>query len=71
VYCLNLRSRPPNLVLEIADNGSGIADAEAASKEGFGFSSMRTRAENIGAKLQVRTAAGRGTTVVVHAPMNF
>ncbi|MBV8413630.1 MAG: GAF domain-containing protein [Verrucomicrobia bacterium] len=71
VINVNLRSRPPNLVLEIADNGSGIADAEAASKEGFGFSNMRARAENIGAKLEVRTAAGRGTTVAVHVPLNF
>jgi signal transduction histidine kinase len=68
---VNLRSHPRNLVLEVTDNGSGIADAEAASKEGFGFSNMRARAENIGAKLEVRTAAGRGTTVIVQVPMNF
>jgi GAF domain-containing protein len=68
---VNLRSHLRNLVLEVTDNGSGIADAEAASKEGFGFSNMRARAENIGAKLEVRTAAGRGTTVIVQVPMNF
>lgn len=71
VINVSLRSHPPNVVLEVADNGSGIVDAEAASKEGFGFSNMRARAENIGAKLEVRTAAARGTTVVVRAPMNF
>jgi len=38
----------PNLVLEITDNGSGIADSQAASREGWGFSNLRARAENIG-----------------------
>ena len=71
VINVNLRSHPPNLVLEVTDNGSGIADARAASTEGFGFSNMRARAENIGAQLEVRTAAGRGTTIVVRVPMHF
>ena len=71
VIGVNLRCEPPNLVLEVTDNGSGIADSQAASREGFGFSSMRARAENIGAQLNVRTASGRGTTIVVQVAMNF
>jgi signal transduction histidine kinase len=71
VISVNLRCHPPKLVLEVTDNGSGIADSQAASREGFGFSNMRTRAENIGAQLEVRSEAGRGTTIVVHVPMNF
>ena len=45
VISVNLRCNPPNLVLEVTDNGSGIADSQAASKEGFGFSNMRARAD--------------------------
>ena len=71
VISVNLRCNLPNLVLEITDNGSGIADSQAASREGFGFSNMRVRAENIGAQLEVRSEAGRGTTIVVQVPMNF
>jgi signal transduction histidine kinase len=71
VISVNLRCHPPKLVLEVTDNGSGIADSQAASREGFGFSNMRARAENIGAQLEVRSEAGRGTTIVVHVPMNF
>src|SRR5258707_2498973 len=71
VISVNLRCHPPKLVLEVTDNGSGIADSQAASREGFGFSNMRARAENIGAQLEVRSEAGRGTTIVVHLPMNF
>ena len=71
VVSVHLRCHPPKLVLEVTDNGSGIADSQAASREGFGFSNMRARAENIGAQLEVRSEAGRGTTIVVHVPMNF
>jgi signal transduction histidine kinase len=71
VISVNLRCEPPNLVLEVTDNGSGIADSQAASREGLGFSNMRARAENMGAQLKVSTGSGRGTTIVVHVPMNF
>jgi signal transduction histidine kinase len=70
VISIHLRCQPPDLVLEVTDNGSGIADSQAAGKEGFGFSNMRARAEKIGARLEVRTAPDRGTTIVVHLPMN-
>jgi len=71
VISVNLRCNPPDIVLEVIDNGSGMADSPAASREGLGFSNMRARAENIGAQLKVRTAPGRGTTIVVQVPMNF
>jgi predicted ATPase/signal transduction histidine kinase len=69
VVGVNIRCHPPNLVLEVTDNGSGMADAQAASKEGFGFSNMRARADNIGAHLEIRSAVGSGTTIVVHLPL--
>ena len=69
VINVNLRYHPPDMMLEVIDNGSGIADSEAASKEGFGFSNMRSRADNIGAQLEVRTARNRGTSIIVHAPV--
>jgi PAS domain S-box-containing protein len=71
VVSVHLRCHPPNLVLEVVDNGSGIDDPQAAGKEGFGFSNMRARAAQIGAQLEVRTAEGRGTTIAVRVPMNF
>jgi nitrate/nitrite-specific signal transduction histidine kinase len=71
VISVNLRCKPPDIILEVTDNGSVIADSQAASREGLGFSNMRGRAENIGAQLKVQTASGRGTTIAVHVPMNF
>ncbi|HYY31440.1 MAG TPA: GAF domain-containing protein [Chthoniobacterales bacterium] len=57
------------IVLEVTDNGYGIADTQAAYKEGFGLSSMHARAAQVGAQLDVRTSPGRGTSVVVRLPL--
>ena len=65
---VSLRRNPPNLVLKIRDNGSGIADSRS-SGEGFGFGNMRARAKNIGAELDIRSSAGSGTSVVVRLPI--
>jgi PAS domain S-box-containing protein len=64
----SLRWNPPNLVLKIKDNGSGIAGGRS-SGGGFGFANMRSRAKNIGAELEIRSTAGSGTTVVVRLPI--
>jgi signal transduction histidine kinase len=64
VISVSLRRNPPNLVLKISDNGSGIADGRS-SGEGFGFANMQARAKNIGAELDIRSTAGGGTSVVV------
>jgi signal transduction histidine kinase len=58
------------LVLEVADNGSGIANPQAACREGFGLSNMQARAKNLGAQLDVRTSAGRGSSIVVRMPIS-
>jgi signal transduction histidine kinase len=68
VISVSLRCDLPNLVLEVTDNGSGIANAEGACREGFGLSNMQARAANLGAQFEVRTAADRGTSIVVRLP---
>jgi signal transduction histidine kinase len=70
VLSVNLRGEPPDLVLEVTDNGSGIAEPHLASAEGFGLSNMRARAEHLGAQFEVQTAAGRGTRIVVRLPLH-
>jgi PAS domain S-box-containing protein len=68
VISVSLRQSPPNLVLKIRDNGSGITK-DRSSSEGLGFANMRARAKNIGAELDVRSRAGSGTSVVVRLPI--
>jgi signal transduction histidine kinase len=70
VISVDVRWEPPNVVLEITDNGSGIANPQLASRGGFGLSNMRARAGKLGAQFDVRTAASRGTSIVVLLPIN-
>jgi signal transduction histidine kinase len=55
--------------LEIADDGIGFdpeaVAAEAASSDSFGLRAMRERVAQLGGGLQVRSAPGEGTSVVV------
>jgi signal transduction histidine kinase len=69
VISVSVRGEAPNLVIEVTDNGSGIAEPQLASGDGFGLSSMRARAENLGAQFDVRTAGGRGTSIIVRLPL--
>jgi signal transduction histidine kinase len=68
VISVHLRCKPPDLILEVIDNGSSRDESQAASREGFGLSKIRARAGKIGALLEVRTAGGRGTAIVVRVP---
>src|ERR1700732_1179646 len=56
VISVHSRCQPHNHVLEATDKGSGMADSQAASREGFGLSNMQTRAEHLGAQLDIRTS---------------
>ncbi len=58
------------MVLEVTDNGMGMP-AEPAGKFGRGLRNMHTRAQQIGAVLDVRARADglRGTTVLLTLPL--
>jgi signal transduction histidine kinase len=68
VISVRISYNPPNLVLEVTDDGTGIADPQEACREGFGLSNMQARAEKLGAQFEVRTAADRGTSIIVRLP---
>jgi signal transduction histidine kinase len=61
----------PNLVLQVKDNGSGISRVPLDKNEGFGLNNMRARASQIGAKMEIQTAAGQGTTLTVAVPITL
>ncbi len=54
--------------LSVADNGRGF-DQTAARPRSFGLAAMRERAVLIGAELQIASAPGDGTRVLVTAPL--
>ena len=69
VVSVTLRWEPPNLILQVKDNGSGISSASLEKSEGFGLRNMRTRASQIDGKLDIQTAAGHGTSIVLTVPI--
>jgi PAS domain S-box-containing protein len=70
VVSVTLRWESPNLMLQVKDNGSGISSASLAKSEGFGLRNMRTRASQIDGKLDIHTAAGHGTSIVLTVPID-
>jgi signal transduction histidine kinase len=74
---VSVRSNSSNLVLKISDNGRGISSSRTATssveslnkKEGFGLTNMRTRAKSVGAELDIQSAPGHGTSIVVRLPL--
>ena len=70
VVSVFLRLDAPHLVLEIRDNGLGIPNAQVEKGPGFGLANMRARAEGLGARFDIRTAPGHGTTITVRLPFN-
>ena len=69
VVSVTLRWESPNLILKVKDNGSGISRASLKKSEGFGLRNMRKRASQIDGKLDIHTAAGHGTTIVLTVPI--
>jgi len=58
------------LLLEVADNGRGISEAELADKVSLGLLGMRERAAMLGGEVRITGTTGRGTTVQVRIPVS-
>ena len=67
---VTLRWDSSDLILQVKDNGSGITKHRLEQSEGVGLESMRERAAQIGAKLEIQTAAGQGTSIIVTVPVS-
>jgi two-component system, NarL family, sensor kinase len=61
------------LFLSISDDGTGfdVAKAQSQLNEGFGLQSLFSRAKSIGAKIDIVSAFGRGTSVSITLPINI
>ncbi len=57
-----------NLLMEIRDNGRGIAEGDLANTRSIGVLGMRERAALLGGELTLTGAPGEGTTVRVRIP---
>jgi len=54
--------------LELSDDGDGFQVKDR--HDGFGLTGMRERAEEMGGKLKIASARGKGTTITVILPLN-
>ena len=63
---VELRLDADRLVLKVSDNGKGFEAAQES--EGHGLISMRDRAQQMGGTLEMMSAAGQGTTIVLQVP---
>jgi len=61
---VDLEYRPNKTLLSITDNGIGFGPS-AHNKGGLGLTSMRERANLIGARLRLESTTGQGTKVLV------
>jgi PAS domain S-box-containing protein len=69
VVSVTLRGDSSNLILQVKDNGFGITKHRLEQSEGMGLESMRERAAQMDAKLEIKTAAGLGTSIIVTVPI--
>jgi PAS domain S-box-containing protein len=65
---VGLRVERGMLVLQVTDDGRGIAENELKNPRSMGILGMRERAMSCGGTLEVRRAAGGGTDVVLTVP---
>jgi len=69
---VSLRREGQTLVLAVIDEGTGFDPEKLRSASqggGYGLFSIRQRLEQLDGRMQVRSARGRGTAVVLSAPL--
>ncbi len=66
---ISLRKRRGTLVLEVQDNGRGIAENEKFKANSFGLLGVRERVALLGGKSSIKGVQGQGTTVTIRIPL--
>jgi PAS domain S-box-containing protein len=61
---VSLKNKKSNIILEVEDNGCGF-DPKTTDLGGIGMRSMRERAVQIGGKLKISSALGKGTKITI------
>ncbi len=67
---ISLHCDARTISMTIVDNGIGFDTENVDSYNGNGLPSIRTRAEGLGGKVEIRSRPGAGTSIHVTAPIN-
>lgn len=65
---VTLRAEDNQVLLQVKDNGQGIASSEIAGPRSWGITGMRERAQAWGGEVQIEGAPGQGTTLTLYLP---
>jgi len=68
---VRLREQNGKIVLEVADNGRGITQAEISDAKSFGLIGMRERVEFIDGEVTIVGSPGQGTKITVTLPLKI
>ncbi len=74
VVDVNIDLRQQTILMQITDNGRGIADAEleqAVRQNRLGIYGMKERAELLNGTFQITSSPQRGTTITVSVPLYY
>ena len=67
---IEMKRESGQVSLLIEDDGVGIAPKPVGGRQTFGMAGMRERIGNIGGKVKVTSARGKGTRIEVNAPVS-
>ena len=67
---VTLREEKDRLILEVQDNGRGVAGRESSGSKSLGLLGMRERATMLDGEVNIIGRQGRGTTVGVCIPLH-
>jgi two-component system, NarL family, sensor histidine kinase UhpB len=66
---VHLRAIGPEILLDVQDDGRGIAPDDFRKKGSFGLVGIRERAYILAGSVEMRGEAGRGTAIHVRLPI--
>ncbi len=66
---VRLMQEGDEIVLQVADDGVGIASIDFAKPRSFGLRGMRERVAGLGGSIEIRSQPGMGTELVLRAPI--
>jgi signal transduction histidine kinase len=67
--CLKLAQTGGEFILEVADDGRGFNERKLLQPGSLGLLGMRERAAIIGGRVEIHSAPGKGTKVIVTTPV--